>query len=115
MDQSAGEYLCDSCKLQFKRYKQFLSHKYQNHDEQELQPEINHNSDSSQNSSNNFKSFCEMHIGKIPLKEQLKDNEQTDSSKDVYNLHFGSSDRESVQFCNDLINESQQCQLVSKA
>ncbi|GFR14710.1 hypothetical protein TNCT_466791 [Trichonephila clavata] len=105
MDQSAGEYRCYPYKLQFKHYKQFLRHKYLNHDEQELQPEINHNGESSQSSSNNFKSFCEMHIGKIPLKEQIKNNEQTDSS-DVYNPLFDSNGSESIQFRHGLFIES---------
>ncbi|GFX62190.1 zinc finger protein 658B [Trichonephila clavipes] len=106
MEQSAGEYLCNSCKLQFKHYKQFLSHKYLNHDEQNLQPEINHNDEASENLLNNFKSSCEMHIGKFPLQAQLKNNERTDSSEDVYNPLFDSRDHESIPFHYGLLTES---------
>ncbi|GFY49834.1 zinc finger protein [Trichonephila inaurata madagascariensis] len=106
MEYSNGKHRCNSCKLQFKHYKQFLSHKYLNHDEQELQPEINYHGEASQNPLNNFKSSCEMHIGKIPLKEQLKNNERTDSSEYVYNPFFDSRDRESIESHYGLITES---------
>ncbi|GFY38960.1 zinc finger protein [Trichonephila inaurata madagascariensis] len=106
MEQSAGEYRCNSCKLLFKHYKQFLSHKYLNHDKQELQLEINHNGEASQNPLNNFKSSCEMHIGKIPLKKQLKNSERTDSSEDVYNPLFHSRDHESIQSHYGMLTES---------
>ncbi|GFY54685.1 hypothetical protein TNIN_475101, partial [Trichonephila inaurata madagascariensis] len=106
MEQSAGEYRCNSCKLQFKHYKQFLCHKYLNHDEQEVPPEINYNGEASQNPLNNFKSSCEMPIGKIPLKEQLKINERMDSSEDVYNPLFDSKDHESIQSQNGVLTES---------
>ncbi|GFY60230.1 hypothetical protein TNIN_14531 [Trichonephila inaurata madagascariensis] len=106
MDRLKGEYWCDSCKLQFKHYKQFLSHKYLSHDEQELQREIDSDGEASQNFSNNFKSSCEMHIGKILVKEKIKNNERTDSSEDFYNPLFDSRDYESVQFHHGLLTES---------
>ncbi|GFT65968.1 hypothetical protein TNCV_375451 [Trichonephila clavipes] len=106
MDRLKGEYWCDSCKMQLKCYKQFLSHKYLNHEEQELQPEIDSDGEASQNYSNNFKSFCEMHIGKTPLKEQLKNNERTVSSEDVYNPLFASRDHQSIQFYHGELTES---------
>ncbi|GFR14706.1 hypothetical protein TNCT_466771 [Trichonephila clavata] len=111
MDQSAGEYRCYPCKLHFKHYKQFLSHKYLSHDEQDLQPEINHNGESSQISSSNYKRFSEMHIGKIPLKKQLKCK---DSSEDVYNSLFDSSDRDTNQFRYDTLFESTAMPSMSK-
>ncbi|GFX12807.1 zinc finger protein 782 [Trichonephila clavipes] len=106
MDRLKGEYWCDSCKMQFKYYKQYLSHKYLNHEEQELQPEIDSDCEESQNYSNNFKSFCEMHIGKTPSKEQLKNNERTVSSEDVYNPLFDSRDHKSIQFYHGELTES---------
>ncbi|GFX12809.1 zinc finger protein 300 [Trichonephila clavipes] len=108
MDRLKGEYRCDSCKMQFKYYKQFLSHKYLNHDEQELQPEINSDGEVLQNFSNNFvrKSSCEIHNGKTPLKEQLINNERTDSSEDVYSPLFDSRDHESIQFHHGELTKS---------
>ncbi|GFR14703.1 hypothetical protein TNCT_466761 [Trichonephila clavata] len=106
MDQTTGIYWCDSCKLDFKSYKHFLSHKYLNHDEQELQTEMNYNGEVAQNFSNNSKSFCEMHIGKIPLEEQLIYNEQTQSSEDVFNKTFDLSDRDKNQFHDVILFES---------
>ncbi|GFY64748.1 hypothetical protein TNIN_462991 [Trichonephila inaurata madagascariensis] len=87
MDPSTGKYLCDSCNLKFKDFKQHLSHQYQQHDEDELRPVIHKEDETSQNSSNNFKTSCKMGIGKTIFIERHKNNSWTDSARDVFHYH----------------------------
>ncbi|GFY46414.1 hypothetical protein TNIN_380371 [Trichonephila inaurata madagascariensis] len=114
MDQSTGEYRCDSCNLQFKTFKQFLSHKYLKHDESELQLEINNYDGASQNASNHFKSSVEMHILKIPRKEQLQNNNNERSKGDILNPTFDFNDHNTTQFRHDAFTESTALPTCSK-
>ncbi|GFY58403.1 hypothetical protein TNIN_100571, partial [Trichonephila inaurata madagascariensis] len=88
MDQSNRKYWCESCNLQFKDYKQYLSHKYLQHDEQRHQPVIDNDGGEFQNFSNNLKTYSEMDIGKTFIKEQLNNNRKKDSEKGVFNHRF---------------------------
>ncbi|GFY46415.1 hypothetical protein TNIN_380381 [Trichonephila inaurata madagascariensis] len=106
MDESTGEYHCDSCNLQFKAFKQFLSHKYLKHDVSELQPEIHNDDGVSQNASNHFKSSCEKPVSRIPGKNQLKNNNNDRKKGNISGTHFDFSDHSTTQFHHDAFTEN---------
>ncbi|GFQ64169.1 hypothetical protein TNCT_647541 [Trichonephila clavata] len=96
MEQSTLKYLCKYCNLQFKHYKQYLSHKYLQHEEKRLWLVINKDNVESSTTSSDFKSYCEMNIGLNLFEEQPKNNNWTDSL----------GDRETTQFHHGTFVES---------
>ncbi|GFR16195.1 hypothetical protein TNCT_384541 [Trichonephila clavata] len=82
MEQSTLKYLCKSCNLQFKHYKQYLTHKYLQHDEERLRIVINTDDGDSSTTSSDFKSYCETNIGIKLFEEQPENKNSTDSPGD---------------------------------
>ncbi|GFQ65515.1 hypothetical protein TNCT_278361 [Trichonephila clavata] len=97
MDQSNKKYWCETCNLQFKDYKQHLSHKYLQHDKQELQPVIiNNDGGEFKNFSNNFETYSQTDIGKTFFKEQLHNNTWKHLARDVFNNCFNFTNHEAT-------------------
>ncbi|GFQ63930.1 hypothetical protein TNCT_605621 [Trichonephila clavata] len=91
MEQLTLKYLCKSCNLQFKHYKQYLSHKYLQHDEERLRLVSNTDNEESSTTSSDFKSYCETKVGVNLFEEQPKNNNWTDSSgyRETTQFHHG--------------------------
>ncbi|GFR22780.1 hypothetical protein TNCT_380891 [Trichonephila clavata] len=114
MDHSTGKHQWESCEEQFIDFKQFFSYKHRNHEEPQLQAKVNSDDENtSQNTSNNFKTSFEMQIGKTFLELENEDNKRTDSSFVVFNETLDFSDRKINQFHPE-INKSTAVSSFSK-
>ncbi|GFS52217.1 hypothetical protein TNCV_4849591 [Trichonephila clavipes] len=95
MEKTTGQYLCKSCQLQFKDFKEYVDHKYKKHGGQDLQPEINKDDDAS-------------------LPKELENSELTDSPSDNFNQPLDLSVSRETQFHHDVIREGTTTPLWSR-
>ncbi|GFS52339.1 zinc finger protein [Trichonephila clavipes] len=95
MDKTTGQYLCKSCQLQFKDFKEYVDHKYKKHDGQDLQPKIYKNHDASS-------------------PKELENSELTDSPSDNFNQPLDLSVSKETQLHHDVIREATTTPLWSR-
>ncbi|GFS52348.1 zinc finger protein 16 [Trichonephila clavipes] len=95
MDKTTEQYLCKSCQLQFKDFKEYVDHKYKKHDGRDVQPEINKDDDASS-------------------PKELENSELTDSSSDNFNQPLDLSVSRETQFHHDVIREATTTPLWSR-